>query len=117
MYHNFAFPVLQVLRDNRFSKLFNGTRTDGTETAHRALDEKMELIQHKYKSMSFKNDVASWVAHSFNMPLSQQCTTFVENIYSRRAGVEAMDELNEGTIADGNANDVGNRKKRTTPTK
>jgi hypothetical protein len=52
LYRNKPFWLLQVYRENRSTKLFDGNRLDGTETSERALDELMEIIQHKYKSIA-----------------------------------------------------------------
>ena len=58
------FWLLQVYHDNRSAKLFDSNCLDGTETSERALDELMEIIQHKYKSMAFNNTKASRIRHS-----------------------------------------------------
>jgi hypothetical protein len=117
LYRNKPFWLLQVYRDNRSAKLFDGNCLDGTETLERALDELMEIIQHKYKSIAFSNTNASWIHHSFNMPYVQQCTTFVENEYWRRAAVKSMEEYNSISGAEGTHTDSGNRRKKTVQSK
>jgi hypothetical protein len=51
-YHDIPYWVLQVIRDNQTGRLYNGRNVQsGQLTVDCAMDEMMEIVQHKYKSM------------------------------------------------------------------
>ena len=106
--------LLEVIRQNRFAKLYNGKRPDGSETSERAMDEMIEVMQHKYKSMSFQATSESWIQHSYNMPLVQRCQTFVETEYVHHHHANFVEEYNKDT----HTNDtklLGKKTSRTIP--
>ena len=115
MYYAVPFIVLQIYRDNRFARLFDGLRKDGFQTSFRALDEIMEVIQHKYKSMSFRNTIESWIRHSYHMPLVQECITFLQWYYHRPRSVALSNEKEQGRESDsiGSTVDPTDRKTRS----
>ena len=62
-----------------------------------AMDEIIELMQHKLKSMHFKPDKDSLISHSHNVPLLQQCQIFVQTNYVRHKSVFSLDKYNNNT--------------------
>ena len=90
------FWGLQLARDNHTGRMHEGTNRDNNQTAEWSIDGTIEVIQHRYKNMSFKNDEDSWVKHSINMPLVSQCITHSNNEYSRRNDVESYNGWEEG---------------------
>jgi hypothetical protein len=85
--------------------------------AHWALDQIIELIQHKFKLMDFPNTVEGWQHHSVNMSLVSRCVTHCDLEYSRRFDADSFDAQFERGIANGNATDKGNKQKSTVPSK
>jgi hypothetical protein len=112
-YGRIPYWMLQLIRDNRTSKLYDGRRRDGMETAERPLDEFIELQNAAYSSMDFPPSVEAWVTHSQNVSLIKQSSVFVETEYRRKFDVDALDDYNEGKD-DGDRHDIGNRKKGST---
>ena len=107
--------ILQIYRDNRFARLFDGMRRDGYPTSFGALNEIMEVIQHKYKSMSFRNTIESWIRHSYHMPLVQECITFLQWYYHRPKSVVPSNEKEQGKESDsfGTMSDPLNNKRKS----
>ena len=114
-YGTIPYWLLQVVRDNRFARVHDN-RPDGSECAEWALDAMIESLQQHYKSMSFKNDTASWIKHSRNMPMVNRCVMHVDNEYSRRYGVESLDEYNKDNPC-GAATNKGKKKNLSIPPK
>jgi hypothetical protein len=113
LYRVIPFEILQTVRENRTVPLHKGTDKRGKRMAHWALDQIIELIQHKFKLMDFPNTVEGWQHHSVNMPLVSRCATHCDLEYSRRFDVDSFDEQFERGIPDGNATDKGNKQKST----
>jgi hypothetical protein len=112
-YHDIPYWVLQVIRDNRTGRLYNGRNVQsGQHTVDRAMDEMMEIVQHKYKSMDFPGDDDAFERHSYNMPLNQQCATYAYHQYGDRYDVDSVDDYNSGVSkGDSDVADKGSRKK------
>jgi hypothetical protein len=113
-YGHIPYWMLQLIRDNRTVKLYDGRRRDGMETAERPLDELIELQNAAYSAMDFPPSVAAWVTHSQNVSLIKQSSVFVESEYSRKFDVDALDDYNEGKDDGDSRHDLGNRKKGST---
>ncbi|KAI2493282.1 hypothetical protein MHU86_21241 [Fragilaria crotonensis] len=115
LYANVPFWVLQIIRDNRTARLYDGKDLySGRPTAHRAMDECMEIVQHKYKCMNFPGNEDSFYRHSFNMSFAHKAGTFGYHQYSYRYDVESMDDYNSGeSKGDCDKADQGRKKKAT----
>jgi hypothetical protein len=105
--------MLQVIRDNRTAKLYDGKRHDGMETAERPIDEMIELKNAAFASMDFPPTPAAWEMHSMNVSLLKQSSMFVEMEYKHKYDVDLMDSYNEGKD-DGGGHDTLNKKKGST---
>ena len=118
-YNKNPFWVLQVVRENRTGRLYDGREVEsGRKTSDRALDECMEIVQHKYKSMEFPGTEESFERHSYNMPLSQKCATYAYHQYSFRYDLDSVEEYNSGkSVGDSDVSDKGSRKKVGVPSK
>ncbi len=57
LYRVIPFEILQIVRENRTVPLHKGMDKRGKRMAHWALDQIIELIQHKFKLMDFPNTV------------------------------------------------------------
>jgi hypothetical protein len=60
LYRIIPFEILQTVRENRTVPLHKGKDKRGMRMAHWALDQIIELIQHKFKLMDFPNTVEGW---------------------------------------------------------
>lgn len=71
----------------------------------------MELVQAKYKAMSFPGNEDSFERHSYEMPLAQKSMSFAYHAYGRRRDVDSVDNYNSGTsVGDSGVADVGRQK-------
>ena len=115
LYAAVPFWVLQIIRDNRTARLYDGKDLySGRPTAHRAMDECMEIVQHKYKCMNFPGNEDSFYRHSFNMSFAHKAGTFGYHQYSYRYDVESVDDYNSGqSKGDCDKSDQGRKKKAT----
>ena len=115
LYADVPFWVLQIIRDNRTARLYDGMDLySGRPTAHRAMDECMEIVQHKYKCMNFPGNEDSFYRHSFNMSFAHKAGTFGYHQYSYRYDVESLDDYNSGeSKGDCDKADQGRKKKAT----
>jgi hypothetical protein len=95
-YGNILYWMLQLIRDNRTVKLYDGRRRDGMETAERPLDEFSELQNALYSSMDFPPSTAAWVTHSQNVSLIKQSSVFVETEYKRKFPAELSQIIGRG---------------------
>jgi hypothetical protein len=95
-YGNIPYWMLQLIRDNRTVKLYDGRRRDGMETAERPLDEFSELQNALYSSMDFPPSTAAWVTHSQNVSLIKQSSVFVETEYKRKFPAELSQIIGRG---------------------
>ena len=112
-YDRMPYWMLQVIRDNRTAKLYDGRRRDGVETAERPNDEMIELSNAAFTSMDFPPSTAAWETHSKNVSLVKQASMFVETQYRRKQDVDAQDAFNAGEQG-GDKIDTTNRKKGST---
>jgi hypothetical protein len=115
-YGKIPYFLLQLIRDNRTVKLYDGRQNNGKETAERPIDEIMELKNAAYSSMKFPPSAASWETHSQNVSLVKQSSIFVETEYKRKKDVDAMDAYNNGKKDDGDGHDTMNKKKGSVTT-
>jgi hypothetical protein len=89
LYCAIPYPILQLVRENQTVPLHKGRNKRGQRMAHWALDQIIELIQHKFKLMDFPNTVEGWQHHSINMPLVSRCVMHCDLEYSRRFDVDS----------------------------
>jgi hypothetical protein len=111
------YEILQVAGENRTVPWHKGMDKRGQQMAHWALDQIIELIQHKFKSVDFPNTVEGWQHHHVDMPLFSRCVTHCNLKYSRRFHVDPFDTQFKRDIPDGNAMDKGNKRQSTVPLK
>jgi hypothetical protein len=117
LYCAMPYPILQLVRENLTVPLHKGRNKRGQRMAHWALDQIIELIQHKFKLMDFPNTVEGWQHHSVNMPLVSRCVTHCDLEYSGRFDVDSFDAQFERGIPDGDETDKGNKRQSTVPSK
>ncbi len=107
--------MLRVIQDNRAVPIYDGADKDGTPSNgkqesrwnHRRLSNSLQ----EQEKMSFTNTAEEWQKHSVNMPLVSQCTTQVDNEYTKRSAVDSFDEKWVDNVANGPKTDIGNKKK------
>lgn len=112
-YDRIPYWMLQVIRDNRTGKLYDGRRRDNVETAERPNDELIELNNAAFTQMDFPPSTSAWETHSKNVSLVKRSSMFVESQYRRKQDADAQDAFNKGKEA-GDTIDTTNRKKGST---
>ena len=79
---------LELIRLNRFSKLYVRVSIKDVESFHRAINELTKGMQHTYICMNFQETLESWIRNSYNMQLLQQCQSFIDTQYFRQNMLE-----------------------------
>ena len=59
-YGRIPYQVLQLIRENRFQKLYDGTNRKQTSMSHWAIDALMELMNKNVKELDFPNTIDGW---------------------------------------------------------
>ena len=114
-YQRIPYSILQLIRKNRFQKLYNGTDRKKTSMSHWALDALMELMNKNVKEMDFPNTVDGWQLHSQNVMLALTSRSFVMNEYTKHQSLEVQNAKNFGMDEYIDMSQKGNTKIQSTP--
>ena len=107
---------LQLIRENRFQKLYDGTNRKQTSMSHWAIDALMELMNKNVKELDFPNTIDGWQLHSQNLMFALSSRSFVMNEYSNHRVLEVQDAKNSGVNNYEELSQKGNVKVSSTPT-
>ena len=114
-YDRIPYRILQLVRQNRFQKLYDGTDRKNTSMSHWAIDALMELMNKNVKELDFSNKIEAWELHSQNIMFALESRVFVTNEYSNHRSMEVQDAKNSGSDKYTDLSQKGNIKTKTIP--
>ena len=114
-YDRIPYSILQLVRHNRFQKLYDGTDRKNNSMSHWAIDSLMELMNKNVKELDFPNTIEAWQLHSQNVMLALASRSFVTNEYTNHHSTDVQDAKNLGCDKYNDMSQKRNIKTKITP--
>ena len=114
-YDRIPYHILQLIRENRFQKLYDGTDRRQNSLSHWVIDALMELMNKNVKELYFPNTIDGWQLHSQNIMLALASSSFVMNEQTNHQSLDVQNAKNSGLDNYIDMSQKGNTKTKLTP--